>query len=108
MELSSIRPTEGLISGGDVIEIVSTNIAWTDHVNKKQLLLDKIDIYFEDNQGRAVVTDGKNIEVRPSEKRSQFILPQSTPGYKNVTVKILGERTFSVPLNTNRFLERYL
>ena len=95
MELSSIRPTEGLISGGDVIEIVGTNIAWTDHVNKKQLLLDKIDIYFEDNQGRAVVTDGKNIEVRPSgEEILRFILPQSTPGYKNVTVKNpFGERT---------------
>ncbi|HHV07044.1 MAG TPA: hypothetical protein GXX69_02375 [Firmicutes bacterium] len=95
MELSSIRPTEGLISGGDIVEIVGTNMAWTDHVNKKQLLLDKTDIYFEDNQGRAVVTDGKNIEVMPSgEEVLRFILPRSTPGYKNVTVKNpFGERT---------------
>ncbi len=41
MELSSIRPTEGLISGGDIVEIVGTNMAWTDHVNKSSCFLIK-------------------------------------------------------------------
>ncbi|MGI6128855.1 MAG: IPT/TIG domain-containing protein [bacterium] len=95
MELSSVRPAEGLISGGNIVEIVGTNLAWTDHVKKKQLLLDRTDIYFEDNQGRTVVTDGKDIEVKPSgEEILRFILPRSTPGYKNVVVKNpFGERT---------------